>query len=63
MERAAVTGIEAANAILRTAGVADAQRKIARRAPPLTSSLFGFPIRAVDAVTRTLRRVLGVSYE
>jgi hypothetical protein len=63
MERAAVTGIEAANAILRAEGAVAAQRKISRRAPPLTSSLFGLPVRAVDAVTRAFRRVLGVSYE
>ncbi|MDB4994666.1 MAG: hypothetical protein JWM74_2098 [Myxococcaceae bacterium] len=62
MERAAVTGIEAANAILRAEGVAR-ERKIARRAAPLTSSLFGLPVRAVDGVVRALRRVLGVSYE
>jgi isorenieratene synthase len=63
MERAAVTGIEAANAILRAEGAAAAQRKIVRREPPLTSSLFGLPVRAVDAVMRAFRRVLGVSYE
>jgi carotenoid phi-ring synthase / carotenoid chi-ring synthase len=63
MERAAVTGIEAANAILRAAGATGAQRKITRRAPPLTSAVLGFPIRAFDAVTRALQRVLGVSYE
>ncbi|MBX3226260.1 MAG: FAD-dependent oxidoreductase [Labilithrix sp.] len=63
MERAAVTGIEAANAILRAAGAPAAQREIARRAPPVTSSLLGFPTRAVDVLTRGLRRLLGVSYE
>ena len=63
MERAAVTGIEAANAILRAEGAASAQRSIANRPPPLVSSILGFPVRAVDTVTRALRRALGVSYE
>ncbi len=60
MERAAVTGIEAANAILRAAGVPDKTRSIARREPPLASSLFGLPIRARDSVVRAVRRLLGV---
>lgn len=63
MERAAVTGIEAANAILRAAGAPDAQREIRRRAPPAVGSLLGSPVRAVDALIRTLRRALGVAYE
>jgi len=63
MERAAVTGIEAANAILRAAGALAAQREIRRRGPPLTGTLLGFPTRAVDIITHALRRMLGVSYE
>jgi carotenoid phi-ring synthase / carotenoid chi-ring synthase len=63
MERAAVTGIEAANAILRAAGAASEQRAIARRPRPLVSALFGFPIRAIDRVGRAVRRLLGVSYD
>jgi uncharacterized protein with NAD-binding domain and iron-sulfur cluster len=63
MERAAVTGIEAANAILRAEGLATKQRTIARREAPLTTSLFGLPVRAVEGLTRAFRRLLGVSYE
>ena len=63
MERAAVTGIEAANAILRAEGAASAERSIANRPAPLVSSILAFPVRAMGAVTRAVRRVLGVSYE
>jgi carotenoid phi-ring synthase / carotenoid chi-ring synthase len=60
MERAAVTGIEAANAILRAAGAPEKARPISRRAPPVASTLLGFPIRARDSVVRAVRRLLGV---
>lgn len=60
MERAAVTGIEAANAILRAAGEASKAREVARREPPFASALLGFPVRARRAVVRGLRKLLGV---
>lgn len=62
MERAAVTGIEAANAILRAEGMHEKERPIVTRAAPLTATVLGFPTRAVDGALDAIRRVLGISY-
>ena len=61
MERAAVTGIEAANAILRAEGLAANQRAIVNRAAPRTATLLGLPVRAIDSVLGAARRVLGIT--
>jgi hypothetical protein len=63
MERAAVTGIEAANAIVRAAGVAGKERPIVTRPPPLAGKLLAFPVRAYDAVLDGLRSLFGIRYE
>jgi uncharacterized protein with NAD-binding domain and iron-sulfur cluster/nitrite reductase/ring-hydroxylating ferredoxin subunit len=62
MERAAVTGIEAANAILRAEGAGpDAERPILRRGPALASRVLAAPVLAWEAARRVLRRALGVA--
>ena len=61
MERAAVTGIEAANAILRAEGMADQQRAIVNRAAPLTATLLGLPPRMLDRAIEALRKALGIA--
>lgn len=63
MERAAVTGIEAANAILRAEGLADKERPIVHRAAPLAGALLAFPVRAFSSVIGALQRLFGVSYD
>lgn len=63
MERAAVTGIEAANAIIRAAGIAGKQRPVTTRPAPLVGSLLAFPVRAYDAVLDGLRSLFGIGYE
>lgn len=60
MERAAVTGIEAANAILRAAGRSDAQRDVLSVAAPAISRWLSAPLRAYRALRRAVRRVVGV---
>ena len=63
MERAAITGIEAANAILREEGTAARQRAVVKCPPPLMSRLFAQPLLALDAVTDLLERLFGVTDE
>jgi Rieske Fe-S protein len=63
MERAAITGIEAANAILRAEGRPEKARPIAAtRRAPLTAMLLAFPIRAVTGVVDAVRKVLDIEY-
>ncbi|MDB4946507.1 MAG: hypothetical protein JWP97_6041 [Labilithrix sp.] len=63
MERAAVTGIEAANAILRAEGLGERQRPIVKRAAPLAGTLLAAPVRAAGAILDALRSLLGIRYE
>jgi hypothetical protein len=63
MERAAITGIEAANAIMRAEGTPEKARKITSRAAPVTAAVLGFPVRAATSVVDALRRMLGITYE
>lgn len=63
MERAAVTGIEAANAILRAAGAPERAREITRRAPPLPSAVLRLPSRARAAAARAVRQLVGANDE
>ena len=63
MERAAVTGIEAANAIVRAEGLAGKERAILTRPAPLAGRLLGFPVRAYTTVIDGLRSLLGIRYE
>ncbi|MDB4939460.1 MAG: hypothetical protein JWP87_6432 [Labilithrix sp.] len=62
MERAAVTGIEAANAIMRRENMPEKARKIANRRAPATAALLGFPVRAVTSVVGAFRRLLDIDY-
>ena len=63
MERAAVTGIEAANAIVRAAGIPGKERPLTTRPAPLAASLLAFPVRAYDALLDGLRSLFGIRYE
>jgi carotenoid phi-ring synthase / carotenoid chi-ring synthase len=58
MERAAVTGIEAANAILRARGLAP--RPISTPAVPRSARLMGLPGRVASTLRGFVRRLLGV---
>ena len=63
MERAAITGIEAANAILRAESATDRQRAVVKCPPPFMSRLFAQPLLSFDAVTGLLGRLFGVADE
>lgn len=59
MERAAVTGIEAANAILRALGRPEAVRPVARPELPPLGKLLGRPLAAFGRARAAIRRALG----
>lgn len=63
MERAAVTGIEAANAVLRAAGMPDFQRAITTARRPIGPRLLGWPLAALARAIRSMRRALDVAYD
>ncbi len=63
MERAAVTGIEAANAMLRALGKPEAQRPVERPSVPLVSRLFQLPVTLLERLRTVVRRALDVDYE
>jgi uncharacterized protein with NAD-binding domain and iron-sulfur cluster/nitrite reductase/ring-hydroxylating ferredoxin subunit len=60
MERAAVTGIEAANAILRLLGSAHRERPIERPSSPAVSRWISLPSLAKERFSAALRRLLDV---
>jgi uncharacterized protein with NAD-binding domain and iron-sulfur cluster len=60
MERAAVTGIEAANAILRRKGLAEKQRSIRSPTPPPIARWLSLPTRLRAGLRASLRRLLAL---